>query len=186
MIFGKFFYIIGVVRETKDGKGGFFVRKEENVMPKLQGKEIRKFDQVSRMTLPPKHRRGLGDEIIIFRPVHREPCVMLFSTEGWEEFYENLLECFDGAEQAVAERKIANRCDVLIPDKSNRITIGDKFMAYAKLTDEVLAVGVGDRVELWNPATWEEYFGDDEDDDEDDDDSGFFDKVPYSRPRSKR
>ena len=58
-------------------------------MPKLQGKEIRKFDQVSRMTLPPKHRRGLGDEIIIFRPVHREPCVMLFSTEGWEEFYEN-------------------------------------------------------------------------------------------------
>lgn len=154
-------------------------------MSKLQGKELRKFDQVSRMSLPPKYRRILGEEIVVLKPIHGEPCIMLFSEASWDEFYENILECFEGAEQAEAERRIANRCDVVIPDKANRITIRDDFKAYANLTDEVLAVGVGDRVEFWNPNKWEELYGD-KPAEEEKADEDFFSAVPYARARSKK
>ncbi len=153
-------------------------------MAKLQGKELRKFDQVNRMSLPPKYKRMLGDEIIMFKPLQHEPCVMLFSESSWDDFYENIIENFEGAAQAEAERRIADRSDVVIPDKSNRITVRDDFMAFAGLTDEVLAVGVGDRVEFWNPDKWEEYHRGEKAEKVSDED--FFSGVSYARPRSKK
>ena len=80
-------------------------------MAKLQGKELRKFDQVNRMSLPPKYKKILGDEIVVFKPIRGESCIMLFSEESWENFYENILEGFEGADQAEAERRIADRSD---------------------------------------------------------------------------
>lgn len=147
-------------------------------MSLLNGKELRKFDQVNRMSLPPKYRRGLGEDIVIMKSIHKEPCLMLFSEEGWDNFSDIVISSFDGAKQADAQRKLANRSDVVIPDKSNRITIKEDFKAYASLGDDVLAVGLTDRVELWNPDVWEEWYGTkDEEDDSDD----FFADVPYSK-----
>lgn len=151
-------------------------------MSTLNGKELRKFDQVNRMSLPPKFRKGLGDDIVILKPIHKEPCLILFSSEGWDNFSDIVLEKFDGAKRADAQRRLANRSDVVIPDKSGRITLKDDFKAYASLGEEVLAVGLTDRVELWNPETWEEWYGAQAEEDADDD---FFEDVPYSKPRSK-
>ena len=147
----------------------------------LNGKELRKFDQANRMTLPPKYRMGLGDDIVIMKSIHKEPCLMLFSSEGWDNFMDIVISSFDGAKQADAERRLANRSDSLIPDKSNRIFIKDDFKAYASLGDEVLAVGMTDRVELWNPSTWEEWYGAETEEADDD----FFENVPYTRARGK-
>lgn len=151
-------------------------------MSTLNGKETRKFDQVNRMPLPPKFRKGLGDDIVILKSIHKEPCLVLFSEEGWDDFTDIVLSSFDGEHQADAQRKLANRSDTVTPDKSGRISIKDDFKAYASLGDEVLAVGLTDRVELWNPATWEEWYGTKSNDE---DDGDFFKGVPYSRPRRK-
>lgn len=151
-------------------------------MSTLNGKELRKFDQVNRMPLPPKFRKGLGDDIVILKSIHKEPCLILYSSEGWDNFTDIVLSAFDGEYQADAQRKLANRSDTVTPDKSGRISIKDDFKAYASLGDEVLAVGLTDRVELWNPVTWEEWYGSKSDDE---DDGDFFKGVPYSRPRSR-
>lgn len=156
-------------------------REEESTVAKIQGKELRKFDQVNRMSLPPKYKKMLGEEIVVFKPIHGEPCVMLFSEKGWDDFCENIIEGFVGADQAEAERRIADRSDNVTPDKSNRITIREDFMDFAGLTDEVLAVGVGDRVELWNPDRWLARFGEEKKVS----DEEFFSSVSYARPRSK-
>ena len=39
-------------------------------------------------------------------------------------------------------------------DKSGRLLIPPKLRGYAKLTDKVVFVGVGNRIELWEPAAW--------------------------------
>lgn len=153
-------------------------------MAKLQGKELRKFDQVNRMSLPPKYKKMLGEEIVVFKPLRGEPCIMLFSESSWDDFYENIIEGFEGSAQAEAERRIADRSDVVIPDKSNRITIREDFKEFAGLTDDVLAVGVGDRVEFWNPEKWNELFCSETTEKVSDED--FFSNVSYARPRSKR
>ena len=54
------------------------------------------------------------------------------------------------------QRIIADRAEPLTVDKSGRISIGEDFKEFAGLTDEVLAVGLTDRVELWNPDVWKE------------------------------
>ena len=66
-------------------------------------------------------------------------------------------------------------------DKSGRISIKDDFKEYAKLTDEVLAVGTTNRVELWNPAEWDAWnLAAEEDDDID------FTSVGYSSLRGQK
>ncbi len=150
-------------------------------MSDLKGTELRKFDQVNRMSIPPKFRGELGETVVIMKSIHKEPCLMLFSEKAWDAFRKKAIEKYEGAMQAKAERKLAGRSDVLSVDKSGRISIKDSFKAYAGLDDEVFAVGIADRVELWNPAKWDEWYGTDDNDDDDDDD--FFARVGYSDHR---
>src|SRR5271155_5241722 len=41
-------------------------------------------------------------------------------------------------------------------DRQGRMAIPARLRAFAKLENEVLVQGAIDRVELWNPATWDE------------------------------
>lgn len=125
-------------------------------MPGLLGRELRKFDQVNRMTIPPRYRKELGDEIIVMMPLTDVPCLFVFSEKSWDSFNDRVLEAFSGEDQAEVQRIIADRAEPLTIDKAGRISIGDDFKEYAGLGDEVLAVGLTDRVELWNPDVWAE------------------------------
>ena len=143
----------------------------------LAGKEIRKFDQVNRMAIPPSFRKELGETVIVMKSIHKEPCLILFSEEEWANFSYGVISAFTGEKQAAAQRRLADRVEKLAVDKSGRISIKEDFKAYAGLGDEVLVVGTMDRVELWTPENWEAWCADDDDDDLD------FTNVSYSAPR---
>lgn len=121
------------------------------------GQEVRKFDQVNRMAIPPIFRKDLGDTIIVLKSIHDDPCLVLFSEQEWFNFSEEVISKFEGKKQAIAQRKLAGMIDKVIPDKSGRITIKDDFKAHAHLQSEVLAVGTANRVELWAPDVWDEW-----------------------------
>lgn len=142
------------------------------------GKELRKFDQVNRMSIPPGFRKDLGETVYMMKSIYKEPCLMLFSEEEWEIFSMGFISSFSGEKQAKAQRKLADRVEKLTVDKSGRISIKDDFKAYAALEDEVLAVGTMNRVELWTPENWETWNADDDDDDFD------FSNVSLSAPRN--
>ena len=142
------------------------------------GKEIRKFDQVNRMSIPPSFRKDLGETVFVMKSIHKEPCLIIFSEEEWINFSTGFISAFSGEKQAKAQRKLADRVEKLAVDKSGRISIKEDFKAYAGLEDEVLVVGTMDRVELWTAQNWEIWCGDDDDDDELD-----FSNVSYSAPR---
>jgi MraZ protein len=141
------------------------------------GKELRKFDQVNRMSIPPGYRKDLGETVYMMKSIYKEPCLMIFSEEEWEIFSMGFISAFSGEKQAKAQRKLADRVEKLTVDKSGRISIKDDFKAYAALEDEVLVVGTMNRVELWTPENWEAWNVDDDDDDFD------FSNVSLSAPR---
>lgn len=145
----------------------------------LAGKELRKFDQVNRMSIPPSFRKDLGETVFILKSIHDEPCLVIFSEEEWVNFSMGFISSFSGKKQAKAQRKLADRVEKLTVDKSGRISIKEDFKAYANLEDEVLVVGTMDRVELWTPENWKLWCEDDGDDDDDLD----FSNVSYSAPR---
>ena len=141
------------------------------------GKELRKFDQVNRMSIPPSFRKDLGETVFIMKSIHKEPCLVIFCEEEWVIFSQGFISSFSGEKQARAQRKLADRVEKLTVDKSGRISIKDDFKAYAGLDEEVLVVGTMDRVELWTPENWAAWCSDDDDDDLD------FSNVSYSAQR---
>lgn len=134
-------------------------------MSSFKGKETRKFDGANRTPVPPKFRKGLGDAFVMMKAIHGEPCLVLFPDEAWDAFRLNVIGSYSGEEQALVERKLANRAEPLAVDKAGRITVKEDFKRYAGIEDEVLAVGLGNRVELWTPENWKKWNGDENDDD---------------------
>ena len=43
-----------------------------------------------------------------------------------------------------------------MPDKQGRITLSADHCAKAHLEKEALIVGVGNRIEIWNPEIWDQ------------------------------
>ena len=145
----------------------------------LAGKESRRFDQVNRIALPTCFRKEIGETAILMKSIHKEPCLLLFSEQSWEDFSYAFIYSFeDPIKREKAQRRLADKVEKVTIDKSGRISIKDEFKAYAFLTDEAYFVGMMDRVEIWNVENWNAENSDDDDDDDD-----FFKGVSYSAPR---
>ncbi len=43
-----------------------------------------------------------------------------------------------------------------MPDDQGRIVIPELLTTFAKLTDEISFIGLGDRIEIWDSKIWEE------------------------------
>ena len=120
------------------------------------GKELRKFDQVNRMAIPPSFREKLGTTVYVLKSIHEEPCLLLMSEDSWQAFNEKFTSKLSGTQLIAAQRWLANRVDKAPVDKSGRITIKDEFKEYANLDEDVYVVGIMNRVELWNYDAWVE------------------------------
>jgi MraZ protein len=55
------------------------------------------------------------------------------------------------------QRILASGASNETPDKQGRITIPPDLRSYAGLDKDCVVVGAIDRVEVWNPAAWEQY-----------------------------
>lgn len=120
------------------------------------GKEIRKFDQVNRMAIPPSFRESLGTTVFVLKSIHEEPCLLLMSEESWGAFNEKFKSKFSGPQLIAAQRWLADRVDKVTVDKSGRITVKDEYKEYANLDEDVYVVGIMNRIELWNYNAWVE------------------------------
>ena len=60
-----------------------------------------------------------------------------------------------GPEAAMLRRQLfSNACD-LAPDKQGRVVMPESLRKYAAINQEVVIVGVGSHIEIWNPEEWQ-------------------------------
>lgn len=118
---------------------------------------MRKFDQVNRMSIPPQFRAELGSPVVIVKSIYNEPCLYVFSEKEYDRFSKALLRKYKGRQQAMAQRQIADKIDIAAVDKSGRISLREDFKEFAQLEEDVFAVGMENRVELWNKEVWDEF-----------------------------
>lgn len=126
-------------------------------MSSLKSSEMRKFDQVNRMSIPPQFRAELGSPVVIVKSIHEDPCLFIYSEKEYDRFSKALLRNYKGRQQAMAQRQLASRIDLAIVDKSGRISLKEDFKEFAQLEEDVFVVGMENRVELWNREVWDEY-----------------------------
>ena len=121
----------------------------------LIGQYESKLTDKERISVPKKFREELGEKLVIAR--WYEKCLVLVSTETWR----GLLKRLTGSTDLVIEpirnidRFIFGSAYELKPDGQGRFILPGSLKEYADIKNEVIFVGLSDRVEIWDKGEWQ-------------------------------
>ena len=109
--------------------------------------------------MPAKLREDIGDTFIVTKGL--DGCLFAYSTIEWNNFEEKLkslpLTNKNARDFVRFFLSGAIECEI---DKQGRFLIPNNLRTYAKLEKEVVIIGVGTRIEIWNKDEWTKYSSD--------------------------
>ena len=123
----------------------------------FQGASALALDGKGRITVPVRHRDVLlalaQGQLTLTK--HPDGCLLVFPRPAWEVFRDRLMTLPMSAE---GWRRIflGNAVDVEI-DGSSRVLVSPELRAAAGLTKDVMLLGMGQRLELWDAARYAEH-----------------------------
>ena len=119
------------------------------------GEHTKKMDTKGRTIVPAKFREELGSSLMITRGL--DGCLFAYSMEAWEALEEKLgsLPFADKKVRDFNRFFLAGGHD-LETDKLGRILVPSVLRKFAGLDKEVVWVGVGNRIEIWDVDKWNE------------------------------
>lgn len=116
----------------------------------FQGASALTLDAKGRVTVPARHRDVLtavaGGQLTLTK--HTAGCLLVFPRPAWEQFRDKLLG-LPFAADGVRRVFLGNAMDVEI-DAASRILISPELRAAAGLKRDVMLLGMGSRLELWD------------------------------------
>lgn len=106
--------------------------------------------------MPAKLREDMGEKFIITKGL--DGCLFGFSQNEWENF-ETKLKTLPLTNKNARDfvrffLSGAMECEI---DKQGRFLISSNLRNVATLEKEVIIIGVGTRIEIWNKEKWENY-----------------------------
>ncbi|OGD63296.1 division/cell wall cluster transcriptional repressor MraZ [Candidatus Beckwithbacteria bacterium RBG_13_42_9] len=106
-----------------------------------------------RTALPAKFRRNLGKKVII--TAGYEGSLMLVKAEDWEKVVSQITQSsFLSNVSRQTERFLLGSAFDVDLDTQGRFIVPLSLRQYAKLGKEIVFVGVGSRIEIWNKLAW--------------------------------
>ncbi len=122
----------------------------------FSGEFSHSIDAKGRITMPAKFRKELGEECIVTRGF--EGCLSVYPLSEWEQLTQSLVNASEfQLNIRKMQRAIIATAISCTYDKQGRILITNELRARANLTKDVMVVGVGSKIELWDKATWETF-----------------------------
>lgn len=122
----------------------------------MQGSHNHKLDSKGRMVLPARFREELGQSVVATIGIER--CVSVYPRAQWEAFLGRLEALSTGSGKSRNLRRIilasAHEMEV---DSMGRVLVPQQLRDYAGIGQEVSVNGNGDKVEIWDRASWEAY-----------------------------
>jgi len=121
---------------------------------RLGGTFFPKLDDKGRLTLPAKFREHFAEGVVVTRV--QEGCLAVYDVET----FDNLDARFESratseADVRAYQRWLNSGSHDDVPDRQGRITLPAPLRAFAGLDHDVVVLGAGDRVEVWEPERWE-------------------------------
>ncbi len=120
------------------------------------GQYYSKLTDKSRLSIPKKFRKEIGDDLVIAR--WYESCLVLVAKNDWEK----LIRRLTGEGRIVTskvrdiDRFISGLAYEVGLDKQGRFIVPDKLLVHSGIEDEAVFVGLKDRIEIWSRQNWEE------------------------------
>ncbi len=120
----------------------------------LIGEFLNKLGEKNRVALPKKFREILGDEVIVTRGY--EDCLILVNKSQWR----NLLQIFDDKPFTTSpvrdtRRFLIGGAQEVKCDNQGRFVLPMNLKKFSEIKKEVVFVGLGDWVEIWDKDKWE-------------------------------
>jgi MraZ protein len=112
-------------------------------------------DERGRLAIPAKFRPALAEGMVVTKGIDR--CLVIWTMDDWRAFTDDLrqMPLMAGDARRMQRFFLAGAADA-VPDRLGRILIPAPLRAYAQLADQAVVIGVGDRVEIWSTANWEQ------------------------------
>lgn len=132
----------------------------------LLGEYDCKLDPKSRLMLPVDLRKQLGDQLakegfVLNRDIF-EKCLVLYPLSEWKKVSAQVsgLNRFV-KDNATFIRRFNNGATPIELDSAGRILLSKPLAEYASLDKDVKVIGNGERIELWDKATYEKMMNED-------------------------
>ena len=120
---------------------------------RLGGTYFPKLDDKGRLTLPAKYREHFADGVVVTRV--QEGCLAVYDVETFDSLdarFES--RATSEADVRAFQRWLNSGSHDDVPDRQGRITLPAPLRAFAGLDHDVVVLGAGDRVEVWEPERW--------------------------------
>ncbi|NBB73923.1 MAG: division/cell wall cluster transcriptional repressor MraZ [Bacteroidetes bacterium] len=124
-------------------------------------------DSKGRVAIPAKMRSAMSPEAKSTFTITRgmEKCIALYPMDRWSEMEKEIEELNMYKSKARGfVRRILMWADEVSLDGQGRITIPKSLVKFGNLSDRALILGAFDRLEIWDPDTFDHYLDDQEDD----------------------
>ena len=117
-------------------------------------------DTKGRMLLPSRVKVRLPEnhhaELVIQKST--DPCLLIYTIPEWEKIAEKIssLNEFDENTAMVQRNFLRGNTEVDL-DNMGRFLISKRMLEHAGITKEAILVGLGNRLEIWNPEIYDAY-----------------------------
>ncbi len=113
-------------------------------------------DEKGRIIVPAKFRGELKEQFVVTRGL--ESCLFVYSMEEWNNIVKKLNTLpFTKKDARNFSRFFLSGATIVELDKQGRINIASTLTSYAGLEKDCIIIGVGERLEIWNEKTWNEF-----------------------------
>jgi MraZ protein len=121
----------------------------------FMGQYNHSIDAKGRIIVPAKLREELGDNFVVTKGF--DGCLFVYSEQGWHAFEEkfNALPLNNKDVRQLTRFFLAgaSACEV---DKQGRFILPSYLREFAGLDKDVVMIGAGSRVEIWDKAKWDD------------------------------
>ncbi len=113
-------------------------------------------DPKGRVSIPVKYREALGERFYVTKGFDR--CIDIHTAAGWEKLAGKLhkLSVTKRDMRDFVRFVFGNATEVEL-DKQGRILLPALLRETVGIEKEVVVMGVGDKIEIWDKAAWEEH-----------------------------
>lgn len=122
----------------------------------LIGEFSHSMDAKRRLPMPARLRDALGKQVVITRGL--EQCLFVYPMGTWTEFSEKLnkLPMSQASARSFARLMLSGAVETEL-DTLGRVLIPDYLAKHAQLKKDVVVIGVGSRLEVWDKEAWHKY-----------------------------